>query len=70
LVRQRFGADCNTDISGFNDVLKKPLRGFKNSRIVQRLKYYFEGSFYCRKTLVFSCGSFNADFFYKIPNPA
>ena len=29
LVRQRFRADGNTDISGFNDVLKKPFKRFQ-----------------------------------------
>ena len=44
---------------------RNPLRGFKNSRKAQRLKNNFEGSFYCRKTWEFSCGSFNAGFFIK-----
>jgi len=65
LVRQRFGADCNTDISGFNDVLKKPLRGFKNSRIAQRLIFFLKARFTAEKPENFHAVPSTRVFFIK-----
>jgi hypothetical protein len=41
LVRQRFGADGNTDISGFNDVLKKPFKQFQEFKNSPKAEIFF-----------------------------
>ena len=41
LVRQRFKADGNTDISGFNDVLKKPFNQFQEFKNSPKAEIFF-----------------------------
>ena len=41
LVRQRFVADGNTDISGFNDVLKKSFKRFQELQNSTKAEIFF-----------------------------
>jgi len=49
LVRQRFGADGNTDISGFNDVLKKSFKRFQELQNSPKTEFFLKARFTAEK---------------------